>query len=455
MIIKNYDLLINNSENVSEIGAKKLIPKSLDKAVMAADPKNLINDHLKLKGSLFYVDADSYDLSNYERIYVIGAGKASGGLAEGIEAILKGRIVSGLVNIPRELVQNYKTNRILLHPATHPLPSIDGVEGTRKMLDMVKRTEKTLVICLISGGGSALLPLPKSGITLDEKMKTTELLLKSGADIFELNTVRKHLSDIKGGQLVEKLYPSTVIGLIISDVVGDDLGTIASGPLSPDLTTYFDAYKIIKKYNLLNKLPPNVITLIENGIEGKVRETPKPGDKIFNNVHAYIIGNNATAVNAAKRFLESNRIKLYMQSELKGDAYLVGSALGQNAEAMAKLTENDGIARYIIAGGETTVKVLGSGKGGRNQHAAAAASLKLHNKRVALAFMGTDGIDGPTDAAGALADYKTVKKAGGRVQVISYIKNDDSYELFKKVGGLIITGYTGTNVNDVFVAVSF
>ncbi|MGC8661803.1 MAG: glycerate kinase type-2 family protein [Nitrososphaeria archaeon] len=455
MIVHNSEQLIKNSYDECILKARTMVIRTLEEAVHSVEPQKLIANHVRLNGNLLYINNDNFNLDLFDRVYVIGAGKASGGMAESVEAIMKSKITAGIINIPKELLGQYKTDIISLHPATHPLPSADGMEGTEKMINLVKISEKTLVLCLISGGGSALMPLPKAGITLDEKVETTDALLKVGADIYELNTVRKHLSGIKGGQLAEKLYPSTVIGLIISDVIGDDLDTIASGPLTPDKTTYSEVYRILEKYKLLHKLSPNVLSLIRNGIVGSISETPKPGCKIFDRVHQYIIGNNQTAIRAAKNYLKSNKIKLHAEAELSGNARSAGLKLGYQANLMAKLTEKDGIPRYIIAGGETTVKVTGSGKGGRNQHAAAAASLKLNRKGVALAFMGTDGIDGPTDAAGAMADRSTVIRAGGSAAILKYLNNDNTYALFKELNDLIMTGYTGTNVNDVFIAVSF
>ncbi|MCL4343449.1 MAG: DUF4147 domain-containing protein [Nitrososphaerota archaeon] len=455
MIIRNYKQLIGNSYDERVLNARKAVIDALEKAIISVKPDKLITDYMTYNGNFLRINGDSFDLNKFDNVYVIGAGKASGGMAEFIETIIGDKITAGIINVPEELTRQYKTQKIKLHPATHPLPSEEGMEGTKEMISMVKNSEKTLVLCLISGGGSALMPLPKEEITLEEKVETTEALLNSGADIHELNTVRKHLSEIKGGQLAEKLYPSTVIGLIISDVMGDDLDTIASGPLTPDKTTYAEAYRIIEKYNLVHKLSPGVISLIKNGVAGKISETPKPGNRIFDRIHQYIIGNNKTAIEAAKNYLESRGIKLHLEAELSGDARLTGLSLGEKANLMAGLTEKDGLPRYIIAGGETTVKVTGNGKGGRNQHASAAASLGLKRKGVALAFMGTDGIDGPTDAAGAVVDKSTVLRAGGKAVVLKYLGDDNTYTLFKGLNDLVITGYTGTNVNDIFVAVSF
>ncbi len=455
MIINNYEQLLFNLKDERDLNARKILLNALEEAVSSVDPRKLVLNHITLKGNILFIDNEKFDLSQFDKIYVIGGGKASGGMAEAIEAILKDNITSGMVNVPEELLKRYRTDKIALHPATHPLPSIEGMKGVEEMIRLVKISEKTLIICLISGGGSALMPLPKSTITLDDMLKTTDLLLKSGANIYELNAVRKHLSAIAGGQLAEIFYPSTIIGLIISDVIGDKLDTIASGPLAPDTTTYEKAYKIVKKYSLLDKLPSSVISLLEYGINGKIKETPKPGNKIFDHVHQHIIGNNKIAIDSAKKYLKSKKVRLYAQAKLSGNSLSVGFNLGHMANAMGKLTEKDGIARYIIAGGETTVKVKGNGKGGRNQHAAAAASLKLDVKGVVLAFMGTDGIDGPTDAAGAIADKNTVLMAGGKEIVLNYLNNYNTYQLFKSINGLILTGYTGTNVNDIFIAVSF
>ena len=429
--------------------------QALNEALSAANPKTILKQKVKLKGSLLTVDSVKLDLSRYERLLVVGGGKASANMAVAIEQILGGRITSGIVNIPDYLKPKPKSGRIEFHEATHPIPCSKGVDGVRKMLNLVgKPSIKDLVICLISGGGSALLPMPLETITLSDEKNMTNLLLQSGAEIHEINTVRKHLSAIKGGRLAQKLFPATVLSLIISDVVGDRLDAIASGPTVPDPTTYADTKETLVKYDLWNKVSGRVRKAIDLGSSDQSYETPKPHSKIFDNVFNVLVGTNKQSCVAAATCLRKLGYETFVLStHIQGEAKDVGkiyagilSDIRNNALPMSA-------PAAIVAGGETTVTVTGHGKGGRNQELVLSAAFGIDRlDNLVVASMGTDGVDGPTDAAGAMADGETLDKARRLgMEAASFLRTHDSYNFFKKLGDLIVTGPTGTNVNDIMI----
>jgi len=273
---------------------------AMNAALAAADPARIIREHLKLTGSILHVDKLQYPLKDYRRIFVIGGGKASGYMAEEIEKLLGKWITRGLVITPDYLRPTPRRRRIRYHAATHPIPSRKGVDGVLAMLRLVDDISRDdLVIVLVSGGGSALMPLPVEGINLDDEAKVTSLLLQSGASIEEINTVRKHLSQVKGGRLAERLYPATVLTLIISDVVGDKIDSIASGPTAPDPTTYHDVEIVLKKYDLWFQIPKKARRVITHGLSGSIPETPKRKNKVFRRVQNVVVGNNRASCLAA------------------------------------------------------------------------------------------------------------------------------------------------------------
>jgi glycerate-2-kinase len=317
---------------------------------------------------------------------------------------------------------------------------------------------QTLVLCLISGGGSALLVAPCNSITLDEKQRVTELLLKAGADINELNAVRKHVSAIKGGRLAEIAYPSKVISLILSDVIGDPLDVIASGPTSPDETTYQDAIHVIEKYGLRDKIPVHIWNTLKDGANGAMPDTPKTGNPAFEGIENIIIGSNKIATGAAaKKAMELGFDTSILTSELQGEAREAAKWLAlkaverreQKAEDRIQKTEDRKIC--FISGGETTVTVKGNGIGGRNMELALAFAIEIAGTDgITLLSAGTDGTDGPTDAAGAIVDGQTIKKANAKgLDPLVYLEHNDSYIFFKNTGELFVTGSTGTNVMDI------
>lgn len=437
---------------------RRQVLEAVKEAIRAADSSSIIRRKVRLQGRKLIVESITLDLSLIERVFVIGGGKATLGMAIEIERILGNRITDGLVNIPDYSTPKPGSHRVKLNEATHPIPSMKGAIGVEKMLKLVnKPTPRDLVICLISGGGSALMPLPIPGVSLTDKQQVAQQLLTSGANIAEVNTVRKHLSAVKGGRLAEKLYPATVLSLIISDVVGDRLETIASGPTVPDSTTYADARRVLQKYRVWNSTPLGARGAIEKGLAGFLRETPKPGSKIFRRVHNIVVGSNRQSCVAAAQTLRKKGYKtILLTAQIEGEARVVGHVLGSILSDINRTKFSLTSPVALIAGGETTVTVKGKGKGGRNQELVLAAALGIHGlSGVAIASVGTDGLDGTTDAAGAVADGTTVGRALKRgLDPEDFLENNDSYHFFKKLGDLIITGPTGTNVNDIIISIA-
>lgn len=420
--------ILNRDELEASIPGNSIhsILDALEAALKASSPKRLMKRA-----------AEGIEASKYNRILVIGAGKAGAGMALAAEELFE--VSEGVVCVPRGTKD--RTRTIELVQAGHPFPDEGSVRGARQILALSKKAgEKDLVLCLLSGGASALMCLPKEGITLREKAELSGFLMKAGADINELNVVRKHLSGIKGGQLAAAFSNSTLISLIISDVVGDRLETIASGPTVPDPSTFSDATGLMRKFGAWGKFP-KAERIIELGIAGKTKETPKPGSTVFSNSSTRIIGNNRTALEAASGVLKAKGIRHELIENVKGEARGVGLKFARKL--------SNGIS--FVAGGETIVKVKGKGIGGRNQELSLSCAIRIAGKNAILASIGTDGIDGNSRAAGAIVDGKTVtdKKEAGQ-----FLENNDSFAYLSRKGRSIITGLTGTNVNDVMVGIS-
>jgi glycerate-2-kinase len=409
---------------------------------------------VKLKAEVLTIKGLRIDLGLYDGIFVLGGGKATGAMATEIEKLLGDHIISGVVNVP-DYLPLPRLRKIAPHPATHPYPAHSGADGVLQMLKLAaKSTSKDLYLCLFSGGGSALMPAPADGLSLEDKVRTTELLLKSGADIREMNVVRRHLSRFKGGRLAERLRGAEVVSLVISDVPGDRFDTVSSGPTAPDPTTFSQAKKVLSKYHIWGKVPSDVRSLISKGTRGEIRDTPKPGSPIFNKVHNVLIGSNKDARFAAYRFLCGRGIPTKLHRGFyQGEAAHVGESLASEFLRWAKGSSG---LRAFVAGGEATVRVRGKGLGGRDQELVLSAASFLRGRGLAtFAAVATDGVDGPTDAAGAIADETTVDrgfKLGLNPE--ETIRNNDSNGYFRKLGGLIMTGPTGTNVNDIVVALT-
>ncbi len=437
--------------------SRQVLAEALTQALLAADPRTILRNKVKVRNNELEIGTLSFKLSEFRRVLVIGGGKATAGMAQEIEQILDGWITGGSVNIPAYTKPWPKSKRINFNPASHPVPSEDGVRGVKNMLRLVGQTsEEDLVICLISGGGSALMPLPSTGLQLSDKQKTTSLLLKSGAKIDEINAVRKHLSDFKGGRLAEKLYPATVLSLVISDVVGDKLESIASGPTVPEDTTYADAYAILQERGLWRRVPSSVRNRIQKGREGKLSETPERSSRIFKRVHNILVGANIESCEAAAEVLEKGGYhSLILSTRLQGEAREVGKKLAGICISIRENRLPVAPPAAVVAGGETTVTVHGKGRGGRNQELVLSAASSIRGiPGILVASIGTDGVDGPTDAAGAVADGTTVERGLKKgMDTDTFLRENDSYSLLNKLNDLIITGPTGTNVNDILIAI--
>ncbi|MBZ5624734.1 MAG: glycerate kinase [Acidobacteriia bacterium] len=405
-------------------------------ALAAADPARAVANRL-----------ERLDVSRFRDIYVVGAGKAGASMAQAAERILGRRITAGLVNVKYGHVA--KLRRIELNECGHPVPDERGVAGAARIADIAAGAQKDdLVVCLISGGGSALLPLPAAPITLEEKQSVTRMLLACGADIHEINAVRKHISRIKGGQLARLAAPATVEALLLSDVIGDDLDVIGSGPTAPDASTFAEAARILEKYDIYRRVPASVHERIEEGKRGAIAETPKPGEAVFRRVRNMIVGSNRLALNrAAGRARELGFRTLVLASGIQGETREIARMHAAIAREVARSAQPVRPPACLITGGETTVTIKGGGLGGRNQEFVLAAALDIAGLPNVVVFSaGTDGTDGPTDAAGAVADGDTL---GRNPEARRFLDENNSYRYFESLGDLVITGPTNTNVMDV------
>ncbi len=414
----------------------------------------LIRRHVRVGNSILTLGNQSFDLRSIKNIYVMGAGMASAFIAKEVETTLGDLITEGHVIV--KYGHSCPLKYIKLTEAGHPTPDANGVKGTAEILRIARKaTTDDVVLCLLSGGGSSLMADYPNGAQLEDLIQVNRLLVGCGADITEINAVRKHLSQIKGGQLAKAVYPARMISLVLSDVIGDPLDVIASGPTVPDPSSFQDAMDIVKKYNLTSKMPSVLLKHLADGVEGRIPETPEEGDPVFEKMQNIIIGNNAIALRAAfHRAAEFDLETKIVNSTLSGDAALVAKNIVSEAVKIQSLSLR---ARNVclLFGGETTLKVTGSGLGGRNQHLALAAAIELENKPgITLLAAGTDGTDGPTDATGAVVDSQTVSQAKAKGMAANqHLKEFDSYPFFQKAGGHIITGPTLTNVMDMIVVI--
>ena len=421
----------------------------------AVDPFGAITRFVHPKGDKLLLGLEGQtetelDLSAYERISIVGAGKATAPMARAIEEMFGDRIYRGIINLKYGFTDELSITEII--EASHPVPDQNGVEGTKKIIDFLHEAgEKDLIFSLISGGGSALLPLPTGDISLEEKQEITKSLLACGASIDEINAVRKHISSSKGGQMARAAFPATVVNLMLSDVVGDKMDVFASGPFVPDTATFKDVLGIFRKY-ALQDIPPSISNHIEAGSEGRIPETPKRGDPVFERVFNIIVGSNILALEAAReKARELGYETLILSSMVEGETREVARVHCAIAKEALKTGRPLSPPACIISGGETTVTIRGDGLGGRNQEFCLAAALDLEEipPRVVILSGGTDGNDGPTDAAGALVDPFTVKRGrDAGMEARDYLNNNDAYHFFKKTGDLLMTGPTNTNVMD-------
>jgi hydroxypyruvate reductase len=428
----------------------------LNSGIQAAHPSKAILEAVKINSTNLYIKSPQgrsihLDLNKYRRIFVIGAGKAVSSMAKTIEEIFETRIHKG--HVIAKYGHTETLNKISCTEAGHPIPDENGVGGTGKILEILEELkENDLVICLISGGGSALLVRPFDHITLQELKECSNVLINCGATINEINTIRKHISRVKGGQLAKETYPATLVTLIISDVIGDPLDVIASGPCVPDLTTFKDAKNIIDKYNLAKDIPKSVLDTIESGIKKQIPETPKKGETIFNNVNNFILCNNSNSLLACRKHAESLDFNtVILTSYLYGDVKEIAKFFVSLKNEIINFNNPVKKPACILSGGEPTVIVKGNGLGGRNQELALAflAEDKYMDNSIFLSC-GTDGTDGPTDAAGAYVNKETIEYIkNNNIDFQTYLNNNDSYHFFEKSGGHIKTGPTNTNVMDI------
>jgi hydroxypyruvate reductase len=425
-------------------------------ALAAVDPYQVVTRGMTFENNCLHAAGAAYGLEAFDRVLVVGAGKATARMALAMEDALGDRISDGLIVVkdghtaPLKIIKQVE--------ASHPVPNEAGVEGTKRILELVRTAnEKTLIICLFSGGASALFVAPVNGLTLNDKQEVTSLLLKAGASIGELNAVRKHLSAVKGGRFAKAACPAQVVTMVLSDVIGDRLEVIASGPTARDTTTFADAMAVIEKYGLKEKIPMRVLAFLERGMDGREPETVKSGDSCLHKTRNVIIGGIAQALSAAKeKARQLGFAPEVVTGELQGEARDAALFL-----ATAALRAHDalkpGELRCLLSGGETTVTVKGPGKGGRNQELALAFALEIEGLNgVSLLSAGTDGTDGPTDAAGAIVDGSTVSRARAfGIDAVHALDYNDSYAFFQRFDALsgnkshIMTGPTGTNVMDL------
>lgn len=430
--------------------------KIMTSALRAVDPYKCVKDHLKIKNHSLIIGKNTIASGDFERIFVIGLGKASVPMARSVIDILGEKVHSAVVVTKEKDFLQYDgyDNKLKVYLGGHPIPTDESLMATKSILESLPElTSRDIVIVLISGGGSALFTLPVMGVSLDDLQRMTEILLRSGAEIKEINTLRKHLDEVKGGRLALKLQPAQIHTLILSDVVGDRLDMIASGPTVPDPTHYKDAITIIEKYHLRNKLPRSIITFLEDGVKREHPETLKQNEIKNSSINHYLIGSNYHAAKAGYARARSLGYRsLILSTHLTGETEKVAEFL----DGIIKSEVTHGIPLKepfcLIFGGETTVQVKGSGLGGRNQDLALRMVERIANiPNLLFISLATDGEDGPTDAAGAVIDglvyLEGVDVEGLDIQ--AYIADNNSYEYLEKVGALIKTGSTGTNVNDL------
>lgn len=435
---------IENRQEFLNDPTRSIVVEILEEGLRSANPySSVISELSRLSGRL----------GNRGKIIVVGFGKASHSMALACEKFLGERIASGTIIVPKGSVESSELARITILEGTHPIPTDINVNAVKQLLSCTANlNEKDLVICLISGGGSALSTYPAKGITLSDKQEMTKLLLAAGSTIQEINCIRKHISAVKGGQLARHFYPAQVIGLILSDVVGDEISSIASGPTSADQSTFEDVWALFEKYDLIEKAPKNILERVRKGLNGEVPDTPKQGDRVFEKVTNILVANSMKALKAMALKAESLGLKsTVLTSYLEGEAREVGKVIASIAKQVVFHRVPIEPPCAIFFGGETTVTVRGKGKGGRNQELALSLATAIKGlPKVTFSSIGSDGIDGYSDAAGAIVDGATIGKALKKgLSPTYYLQNNDSNSFFRQVGDLIYTGQTGTNVNDL------
>jgi glycerate 2-kinase len=444
------------------------VKRILRAALQAVDPAAAVTHHLRKVGDELIAEggaqAVKLKLADYANIYLVGAGKAGAPMALAITHLLGERLTAGVVVVKdgHAALRAAETrplgwSRLEMVEAGHPVPDARGVQATHRVLELLKTTsERDLVLCLISGGGSALLTQPAPGLSLPDLQELTHQLLACGASIDEINSLRKHLDTIKGGGLARAAAPARVLTLILSDVVGDPLDVIASGPTVPDTSTYSEAWQVLERYDLVQKVPPAIREHLEAGRQAKIPETAKPGDPIFRQVDNLVVGSNLLAAQAAQRQARLEGFQtLLLTTYLQGEARQAGRLLAALARQVTASADPLPPPVCLIVGGETTVTLQGAGLGGRNQELVLGAVQEISRlPQTLLASLATDGGDGPTDAAGAVASGETLQRAAELgLQPAEFLARNDAYHFFEKLGDLLKTGPTQTNVNDLAILV--
>jgi glycerate 2-kinase len=455
-MIRNRARLTRNGLTPVNSRARHLCIDALESALRAVEPSRCLTSAVKVQGNRLSVGEFSCSLSRFGRIMLLGVGKAGLTMFETTARMLRDFDTYGILIAPKGSDLTRLDQRFERFQAGHPLPDQEGLKASKRVIQAVAdMRESELLVCLISGGGSAMLPAPAEGISIQDKRTVTNQLVKSHATIHEINTVRRHLSRLKGGRLVQLCRASTILTLIMSDVPGNHLADIASGLTAEDPTSYHDAVSIMTKYNLWDRTPNKIKRHLVRGVRGKIPETPKPGSANFRRVHNVIIADNYKACAAAQRVLAAKHVSAsVLASSVEMDSSAMGGLLAAIAQNYAEGHISNIDSRAVIFGGETTVTVSGNGKGGRNQECVLSAVQAISGVDGAvIAALGTDGVDGNSKAAGAIADGRTLvraRKLGITPQ--PFLDNNDSYRFFKALGDNLVTGPTGTNVSDLYVA---
>ncbi len=427
-------------------------------AIAAADAGNAVRRHLTVRGGVLRAGGVRVALKDFDRVFLIAAGKAALEMAAAVAETFFRAGAPGLAGAIAVTKHGHATSQVRglqAMEAGHPIPDAAGLQASIAIQELLRELNaRDLLLVAISGGASALLPAPAEQVSLEAKQRTTDLLLRAGANIAELNAVRKHLSLLKGGRLAALAYPATVIALLLSDVIGDAPDVIGSGPTAPDLSTFADATQVLAKFDLLRRVPAKVRERLQAGARGEIAETPKPGDPVFEKVHNVIVGSNRIALEAAAREARALGYRpLILSSTMQGETREVAGVHAQILREVVASGSPVATPACILSGGETTVTVRGKGKGGRNQEFALAAAMALAGLPNAMVLSaGTDGTDGDTDAAGAIATGETLQRAAEMgLDAPEHLLRNDSYPFFDALGDLIKTGPTGTNVMDVYL----
>jgi len=467
--IKNAADLFSEELSKNQLKLRKIGIESLELAIHAVKPINLMKNSVKIRKGTLITEYERFNLDEYKKIYIIGGGKATAEMLEHIEKLFSASPnidYVGIINIPEGLKLDYSkfSQKVNINFASHPVPDENGLKGTRKMMELVqKATKNDLIICLISGGGSALLPLPKKGISLRDLQKMNTILISSGASINEINTVRKHVSDFKGGNLAKTVNQSSkakILSLIISDVVGNDYSIIASGPTVPDHSTFSDTMEIVKKFALYDKLPHSIVEVLEKGLKGEIEENPILTDPCFENLSIVLVGSSKAALKEVGRTIIKYGFNgIIFNSRIIGEAKEFGRDLYSQINELIERYKRDKEYKKrmcLIGTGELTVTIKGMGIGGRNQEMLLSFLDTVKNEDIDYEFLiigaNLDGIEGNSKAMGGLIDNFTLSQIVEKnLDPLSYLEQNDSNSFFKEVQGEIITGPTGTNVNDLVI----